>query len=637
MKTVGTDCGCNTCPSVHSEANIKEKDTSDSTKANKDVTIKEDMFTNCADKVVSEVPSKTRLCLPKDFETMENLQNPLRFSVCTSTKHECSCEVYDVKEALRRGLVLPCSEICIQNKANKKGKKNKSKSKKTTNTDPSDNETSLSSSADEKKKNKGKKKSKKKSEQDIFEDSSSVGSTPRKKSKKKKRGGGCFPRKKKGTCDEDCQLANMCQKSMQTLPISTQDQNNQVYPEGHNGRKAAQTSTTSEASAQASIQALKEDKSNNKPEQDAKETGSSKTRFSKNHEAGDAKNVMYCSRCGKKKQDCSSGCRNTIVIPISGSNKNVSAGEAESLRMLIKMQNKDMNSQLDNIKHQLSYQKDEIKRLNDVYRKVLNNIRDVDKSNSTTFSRSSRKKKKSSPDNYREDYYRSDGDPHRGKTRSCGCRNNECKTFQRHDSSWCVSRNKRRDEKSSNSNSEYRDNRTYGPLNSTIGSNVFEVYKADIHHHNQRRPRTPRREMFTEKRQKDLLNESQKNHYSSDDINLAQSSSPNTSSIFDRIEEVPIPIREVPVPILEVPIIKPRSENPKRRERVEFDLGNVSKQRKPLGFNGSRVMIWLKRSWISIRNKKDGGSKEGPEKNHGIVRKCQNKIKTSVAGVLKCK
>lgn len=185
--------------------------------------------------------------------------------------------------------------------------------------------------------------------------------------------------------------------------------------------------------------------------------------------------------------------------------------------------------------------------------------------------------------------------------------------------------------------SEYRDNRTYGPLNSTIGSNVFEVYKADIHHHNQRRPRTPRREMFTEKRQKDLLNESQKNHYSSDDINLAQSSSPNTSSIFDRIEEVPIPIREVPVPILEVPIIKPRSENPKRRERVEFDLGNVSKQRKPLGFNGSRVMIWLKRSWISIRNKKDGGSKEGPEKNHGIVRKCQNKIKTSVAGVLKCK
>ena len=47
---------------------------------------------------------------------------------------------------------------------------------------------------------------------------------------------------------------------------------------------------------------------------------------------------LVCQRCGRHRRDCASGCRNTIVIPYgSQSNKTIVAGEAESLRMLIKV------------------------------------------------------------------------------------------------------------------------------------------------------------------------------------------------------------------------------------------------------------------------------------------------------------
>lgn len=47
---------------------------------------------------------------------------------------------------------------------------------------------------------------------------------------------------------------------------------------------------------------------------------------------------MICNKCGRQKRDCNSGCRNTFIIPYaSGSNGAIPPGDAESLRMLIKV------------------------------------------------------------------------------------------------------------------------------------------------------------------------------------------------------------------------------------------------------------------------------------------------------------
>lgn len=152
----------------------------------------------------------------------------------------------------------------------------------------------------------------------------------------------------------------MRQQSVQTLPIKTKDKGEHIR--FHEEQAAAYTSTDLEMGVQVSSSPSREDR-HVKTQQDKgvslrEEKGlffvSSKGKLMRNEimtaEVGPDfggptkankskdKEGYTCNKCGRQKRNCDSACRNTIIIPYAtGSNGGIPAGDAESLRMLIKV------------------------------------------------------------------------------------------------------------------------------------------------------------------------------------------------------------------------------------------------------------------------------------------------------------
>ncbi|XP_060528947.1 uncharacterized protein LOC132703608 isoform X2 [Cylas formicarius] len=131
----------------------------------------------------------------------------------------------------------------------------------------------------------------------------------------------CFSRRKKQP--KYLRKGNSVQRSMQTIPVETENRSEQF-----DGQKDRQTSTDSDV-----------------PYVGEKRPTSG----------------WVCRKCGKEKRDCT-GCRNTIVMP---------ARDSESLMFIIKMQSKNNERRFDNIMNQLNHQGNEIRRLNEMYRGMI--------------------------------------------------------------------------------------------------------------------------------------------------------------------------------------------------------------------------------------------------------------------------
>ncbi|XP_050310281.1 uncharacterized protein LOC126746175 isoform X2 [Anthonomus grandis grandis] len=434
------NCTCGCCPKTtsHTVSSLTKPHLQDASTSDKKLTTTSKMtLANCTGDTRDALTSTTRVCIPENYSSGID-----KFTRCNLDKKDCECEVFDAKEAVKRGLVLPASEFCIQTK--RTIVKSGGTQSKDVNIMVREQKASTSS-----------------------ETSSSE------TKKKKKNKVGCFGGKKKKGCDERCQGLILHEQSVQTLPRLSQEAARSPPPR----RRTADTSTDSDASVQVSLRQINEsqnrtlrmDKQTSQHEQKTVEgRKSSGTGKGLKWGQGDQEKTSVCNKCGRQKRDCASACRNTFIIPYaSGSNRAIPAGDSESLRMLIKMQSKDTNRQIDTIMTEISHQKTEIRRLNDMYQKVVETVYETQKSISS-YNQSNVSQKSAQ---------RSEG------SRSCGCSNgSECKPL-----------GNKRDKKSKtsvkispNNNQNISSNKRYGPPNTAVAINMCDTCTVEIAANNTR-------------------------------------------------------------------------------------------------------------------------------------------------------
>ncbi|KAH1005306.1 hypothetical protein HUJ04_006317 [Dendroctonus ponderosae] len=522
--------------SVSTEAKkLQHASTSD-----KKVTASKSILTNCTGETIET--QTTKLCVPQNFESL--LTSPGQFSSC-SGKQDCGCGAVDAQRASKMGLAPVDGQA-------RKGK--------------------VSSG-----------------------EVDSVASTPRSNAPKaKKETTGCFgSKKKRRQCDEYCQGIAARPQSVQTLPITTKDKSEHIR--FHEEKTSTPTSTDSEVGVQVSSSPSGEDWGP-KPQQDKgvslreeKEVGRDSDQPAKAKKSRDQEGNT-CNKCGRQKRNCDSACRNTIIIPYAtGSNGGIPAGEAESLRMLIKMQSRDTSRQFDGILAELNHHKDEIKRLNSMYKKMVDSAQLSQKSDE--------KSKKSS------------GASNGGPSRRFGPPNtavaiNMCDT--------CTVKI------SPNS------------ITTACGSKDQDYFDGDKHRKNELNR--------TKRASQDILPSTD---FSEGADLLRASAQDSLSTIYGKFSKPDSNIRKKEG---HLSLLNGQEEEDEEDGLMGIPrLNTKADDQNPKRLPSSRVLIWLKKSWVTIRHRteecgqKERERQEKSKLRHQVWNFCQSSAKKVAVNAWKCK
>ncbi|XP_076251957.1 uncharacterized protein LOC143191092 [Rhynchophorus ferrugineus] len=587
------NCTCGKCPLINTTISTK------TSKKEKDIEPEIDTYPSCLGISISELE---KICVPRETELSDELCDNNKISICTSTKEDCSCDIFDVSQTPGHGLIFTNSDTGKKIKGNKKRSKSKKKEKgglSSTESARTSEQEYLSSlnngksnefnmSESESSSKKGKKKKKK---TDSKSDSSIK---PRKKKlKSNKQPTGCFVRIRKRKTDEESQKYVGNQRSIQTLPIKTQDQKEQAYHCCDYGTKAVKLSTNSEVAIQVSTSSLRANIPKNiKPGKyvfvpDNKFEDTQK-KYDCSNECGineDPRNVIHCNKCGRKKADCATGCRNTIVFPMTGSNKTLSTGEAESLRMVIKMQSKDTNRQLDSILSELTYQKNELRRLNEAYHLMKENIHEIKISEYCPGLQKLKSFNK----------------------KPCGCVARECRTLNKPN------------RPISEQNYNGAQGKRFGPPNTSVVINLCEFCDSGEGGDAICKATCLSSESCEEKRRKFLLNKSKK-------IDVIPSTS-KSNGIVKKTSG----IRESK----SVSTIYQKKNEMSNKETEDSSVENIPKTKNTETSNSSKILLWLKRSWISIKHKSNECKTKMQERKKKEQKESKCKTKNIITGLWK--
>ncbi|KAF7284258.1 hypothetical protein GWI33_022255 [Rhynchophorus ferrugineus] len=589
------NCTCGKCPLINTTISTK------TSKKEKDIEPEIDTYPSCLGISISELE---KICVPRETELSDELCDNNKISICTSTKEDCSCDIFDVSQTPGHGLIFTNSDTGKKIKGNKKRSKSKKKEKGGLSSTESartseqeylsslnngkSNEFNMSESESSSKSGKKKKKKKK---TDSKSDSSIK---PRKKKlKSNKQPTGCFVRIRKRKTDEESQKYVGNQRSIQTLPIKTQDQKEQAYHCCDYGTKAVKLSTNSEVAIQVSTSSLRANIPKNiKPGKyvfvpDNKFEDTQK-KYDCSNECGineDPRNVIHCNKCGRKKADCATGCRNTIVFPMTGSNKTLSTGEAESLRMVIKMQSKDTNRQLDSILSELTYQKNELRRLNEAYHLMKENIHEIKISEYCPGLQKLKSFNK----------------------KPCGCVARECRTLNKPN------------RPISEQNYNGAQGKRFGPPNTSVVINLCEFCDSGEGGDAICKATCLSSESCEEKRRKFLLNKSKK-------IDVIPSTS-KSNGIVKKTSG----IRESK----SVSTIYQKKNEMSNKETEDSSVENIPKTKNTETSHSSKILLWLKRSWISIKHKSNECKTKMQERKKKEQKESKCKTKNIITGLWK--
>ncbi|CAG9764596.1 unnamed protein product [Ceutorhynchus assimilis] len=663
------NCTCGCCPKLSSQVVVKnaieqKKLLQDATTSDKQIFPFGKGCPNCTQTFSTDESESNRKCVPDNFESLLSTSK-IQFSTCMA-KQDCACDPYDVEEAIKLGVISPGSDICKQNKRvifNKKRKSKKSrKSDITTSENDTPSETSLSENEKKPKKNKKFKflsnicKSPNMNRQKDKK-TSNISESPNMNHRKDKKTTGCFGRrKKKKLCEEHCQGVIGRVRSIQTMSITQHDKGDETYFSDENNRKAVHTSTDSEIgtqmSARNSVQKILENKTTsnvqeienenarnlvqkileNKTTPNAQEietenieqniqrdieiSQSRKNLFKKasktEQQKQQSKEAMICDKCGRQRRDCHRACRNTIILPYgSRSGGAMPAGEAESLRMLIKMQGKDTNRQFNNLITELNAQKNEIQRLNNVYQKMVGGFHESNKSIN--------KIKKA-------ETYECGCSPFAA---NCGCSfDSECadKKAQKKDdgSSDGRVRAEMADEQFGNKDALKR----FGPLNAAVSINICSPYSTDI---GIKHLKIDTNYLDSDKKQTienfKPNNAKYKNGGSGDSISNSLSTLFMMHQTVDQTQKISS-FEDIPQNIQQIL---------DKTDVIEIGTNNEDppEQHSTNRTHSSRVLVWLQKPWTHLKRKRSEfeQKKEERQESTNVLNFCQSAMKRAIAGL----
>lgn len=299
------------------------------------------LYEMCKKNPCDPCPNEMRFCVPSNFEQLlkESGDRQVPFIHCTN-RDLCTCDKYDTQEGLKKGLRLPGKNICVQGIA-----------LQLIADEPKSNEENPINGEEPKEKIL-EAEEKQDEVQEPVEEQKSIEEEPKpvqsSSSTSKNTCCFCFKKKvRKKSSDKSVQTCKCCSNKLcqkeQSMCFCATDK-------------------------ETSIVRIGEPVCNK------------------------VKSIWICSKCGKiydnscRRCEKSSCPRNTIILPTAPGTV-LSNDQTETLRTLIKLEAKQNFRQIDNILQELNEQKNEIKKLNDMYQSInnciksKNNVRDNSQTN----------------------------------------------------------------------------------------------------------------------------------------------------------------------------------------------------------------------------------------------------------------